>query len=166
MLLLRALRSWHAGGFQCGAIEHVLEFIQSKITKFEDNVCEVEHAAAGSTWFSIKSILCELLQGPSKSSQTSTTGRKVAVATARRTVMRRHERQSGIQGISFDQASLCWRLSFQMSGKRQRHDFSTKKFLKQGLADNEALQASLQEAKLFREPEVDLANICHFGILL
>ena len=166
MLLLRALRSWQEGEFQCCAIKHILEFIQSKITTFEDNVCEVEHAAAGSTWCSIKSLLCELLQGQSKSSQTSTTGRKVAVAKTTDTATRRQGRQPGRQGISWDQKSLRWRLSFQASGKRQKISFSTNKFLQQGLTDNEALQASWQEAKAYREPEADLANICNLGILL
>eukprot|EP00439_Symbiodinium_sp_Y106_P008887 s3486_g1.t1 len=69
------------------------------------------------------------------------------------------ERQSGIQGISWHGPKQCWQLSFLEAGKRKRPSFRISKHMMKGLSEAEALRASLQEAKAFREELVRLGKL-------
>ena len=145
-LLLDALNLWRTKQYGCSAIAHVLDFVQVKISKFEDNVGEIRGAAAGKAWLSIKDAVEEMLQGVSALGEFDGGNRAVE---ADRTV--RLERQSGIQGITWDRLKMCWCLSWYEAGKRPRRSFPAAKFLRQGLCEDEAVEAALQEVKAFRE---------------
>ncbi|CAE7814300.1 unnamed protein product [Symbiodinium sp. CCMP2456] len=61
------------------------------------------------------------------------------------------ERQSGIPGITWEGVMPGWRVNWQVSGKRTRNNFSITQHMKLGLAEAEAVEAALQEAKAFHE---------------
>ncbi|CAE7906975.1 unnamed protein product, partial [Symbiodinium necroappetens] len=61
------------------------------------------------------------------------------------------ERQSGIQGICWNRLMALWRVSWQEGGKRRLCQFPISKHMKLGLSEAEAVEASLEEAKAFRE---------------
>ena len=153
-LLLEALRAWRLRRFDCQAIEHVLEHVQGKISKFEDNVGEIQGAAAGEVWVSIKQTVDELLQraeaGPSmpEAQRTNSAAHRSKNAGA---LKGRLERQSGIQGIHWSNAKSAWTVSRQEAGKQRQINFSIAEFLKQGLGEEEAVEATLQKAKAYRE---------------
>ena len=60
------------------------------------------------------------------------------------------ERQSGVQGICWHKLGL-WQLSVLEGGKRQRITFPISKHMKEGLSEDEAVAAALEEAKAHRE---------------
>eukprot|EP00439_Symbiodinium_sp_Y106_P051623 s3601_g6.t2 len=152
-LLLHALRVWQMNQFDCQAIEHVLDFVQQKISKFENKVGEIQGAAAGKAWLKIKQIVDELLvqeEAPSKTHAKGTTKGHNKVKT-------RLERQSGIQNISWVVGKAGWKCE---RCKRRGADgvckglwrlFPIAKFLEDGLGEEAAVEAALQEAKAYRE---------------
>ena len=156
-LLLRALWSWRANLFECHAIQHVLEYVKSKISKFEDKVGGIQDASAGKVWLCIKRAVDELLH----LDQQHVLG-QAAISAARTladTAMRRLERQSGIQGISWHTLTSAWRVAWHDGCKRKRVAFSITQLLKQGLEEDEAVAAALQRAKTFREELVEQGKL-------
>ncbi|CAE7471090.1 unnamed protein product [Symbiodinium sp. CCMP2592] len=69
------------------------------------------------------------------------------------------DRQSGIPGICWHRGKLCWQLSFYEAGKRQNLNYPISTHLKLGLAEAEASEAALEEAKAFREELVRLGKL-------
>ena len=61
------------------------------------------------------------------------------------------ERRSGIQNISWQQATTCWRVKWTETGKEKKKNFSITRFLEQGLDEDTAVEAALREAKAARE---------------
>ena len=61
------------------------------------------------------------------------------------------ERQSGVQGISWHRTRMYWQVSFQKAGKQQRVNFPVSEHIKEGLSEDEAVAAALEEAKAHRE---------------
>ena len=61
------------------------------------------------------------------------------------------ERQSGVQGITWEKVMPGWRVNTQEAGKRARVGFPIRPFLRQGLSEEEAVAAALREAKAHRE---------------
>ena len=61
------------------------------------------------------------------------------------------ERRSGIQNISWNQQKTCWRLQWTEAGKGNNIHFFVTRFLEQGLDEEAAVEAALQEAKAARE---------------
>ena len=180
-LLLDALNLWRTKQYNCSAIAHVLDFVQVKISKFEDNVGEIGGAAAGAVWVSIQQAIDDMLNGEemqtgdfalpaamAADTLTRRLGRQrsmhcaeenessaecfpAAKTRAARGPSTRLERQSGIQGISWNTSTPGWRVSWQEDGRPRRLQFSISKFLKQGLSEELADQSALQEAKDCRE---------------
>ena len=146
-LLLDALKLWRTKQYDRSAIAHVLDFVQMKISKFEDNVGEIGGAAAGKAWLSIKDAVEEMLQGVSAVGEPESEDRVVEAAFRKR----RLERQSGIRGINWDRLRMCWRVWWFEAGKRPQRSFPATNFLKQGLSEEEAVEAALQEVKAFRQ---------------
>ena len=144
-LLLDALHLWRVKQYDCTAIAHVLDFVQGKIEKFEDNVGDIEGAAAGAIWSSIKQAVNDMLHSAEENAQSAERAFPAAKAVGPRN---RLERQSGIQGISW--LRFGWSVSWR-DGKLKRIFFSVSKFVKQGLSEEAAVTAALEEAKTFRE---------------
>ena len=152
-LLIEALRTWRLRRFDCLAIEHVLQYVQDKISKFEESVGEIQGAAAGKAWAEIKQAVDQLLQR-------AVDGHSIPEARGSKRVLLRSknvgivngrlERQSGVQGISWSPNAL-WTLSWQEAGIRHRQCFPIKGFVKQGLGEEEAVEAALRQAKDYRE---------------
>ncbi|CAE7554527.1 unnamed protein product [Symbiodinium sp. CCMP2456] len=69
------------------------------------------------------------------------------------------ERQSGIQGIIWKREMACWRVQWQVAGKRKLLHFPISKHMKLGLSEAEAVEAALEEAKAFREELVRLGKL-------
>ena len=116
-VLLEALRAWRMGGFDSAAIKVALEHIQLKIQRFEANVGELHAAASSKVWLSIKEAISGVLQHAVAEYQNgeSNAGTRKLPDTS----MRRLERQSGIQGLSWDRRSLRWRIARRETGKRR-----------------------------------------------
>lgn len=150
LLLLHALRSWRRRRFDCHQIEDVLQYVQAKIDKFERDVGEIQVAAAGIVWLSIKSAVGEMLQHAQGGTQETKILSHAARTTAD-TAMRRLERQSGVQNISWQRLTQGWQVSWHDGMKRNRNLFSICKFLKQGLCEEDAVKKALDEAKSFRK---------------
>ena len=171
-LLLDALNLWRTKQYNCSAIAHVLDFVQVKISKFEDNVGEIEGAAAGSVWVSIQQAIDDMLNGADVQTGDFALPAAMAADALTRQLQRqgsihcaaslpsaetraarstRLERQSGVQSISWNTMTPGWRVSWQEGGRRRRLQFSISKFLKQGLSEEAADQSALQEAKDCRE---------------
>ena len=97
-LFLQALHVWQMNQFDCQAIEHVLDFVQQKILKFENKAGEIRGAAAGKAWLEIKQMIDDLLlRAEARSKPHAKGGRKVPAKAVPRVIQ---ERQSGIQNIS------------------------------------------------------------------
>ena len=60
-------------------------------------------------------------------------------------------RQSGIQNISWNRFAFCWRVRTEKTGKKVQEYFPIRPFLQQGLGEEEAVAAALQEAKAQRK---------------
>eukprot|EP00439_Symbiodinium_sp_Y106_P023210 s6180_g2.t2 len=150
LLLLQALCSWRRKRFDCHNIEDVLQYVQAKIDKFERNVGQIQIAAAGNVWLSIKSAVDELLQQGQGGTEEANIPSHASRTTAD-TAMRRLERQSGIQHISWQRLTLGWQVSWHDGMKRNRTLFSICKFLKLGLGEEDAVKKALDEAKALRE---------------
>ena len=106
---------------------------------------EIEGAAAGAIWSSIKQAVNDMLQSAEENAQSAERAFPAAKAVGPRN---RLERQSGIQGISWQR--FGWNVSWQ-DGKLKRIFFSVTKLVKQGLSEEAAVTAALEEAKTFRE---------------
>ena len=155
VLLLDMLRAWQARQFDSHVIQCVLEYIQTKISKFEDNVGAVASAAAGTMWLSIKHAVEELLQRPEQ--HVSSERRNSAWPTERQLLdhdcednvqgLRRLERQSGTEGIAWHRLSMGWRVSWYDEGRRKWKVFSILKLLREGVDEGEAVQQALSEAR-------------------
>ena len=158
-LLLLALRVWRLNQFDCHTIQHVLDFLQEKIKKFEDNVGQIQEAAAGKAWIKIKQAVDVLMPGA-----TAPSSSEVQSAEAQVQVARDHkpykagvrlERQSGIQNISWSVVGAAWECrEYSRKGtgwKAKTRTFKISKFLEQGLDNEAAVEAALQEAKAYRE---------------
>ena len=61
------------------------------------------------------------------------------------------ELQSGIQGIIWKREKACWRVQWRVAGKQNQLHFPIAKHMKLGLTEAEASEASLRQAKAFRE---------------
>ena len=175
-LLLEALRTWQANGCDCGAIEHVLRYLQNQIFKFEATVGKIESAAAGATWSSIKQIvhallLCKEVLLPESSmcsqsrplvvdslsalhatpSMDSPGCSPTQAADERKSSNRsrgRLERQSGVQNICWESTFPSWRIRWYTSARKRRSKtFPLDPFMKQGLSEDEAIQAALRQAR-------------------
>eukprot|EP00439_Symbiodinium_sp_Y106_P084302 s177_g25.t1 len=158
-LLLLALRVWRLNQFDCHTIQHVLDFLQEKIKKFEDNVGQIQEAAAGKAWIKIKQAVDVLMPGA-----TAPSSSEVQSAEAQVQVARDHkpykagvrlERQSGIQNISWSVVGAAWECrEYSRKGtgwKAKTRTFKISKFLEQGLDNEAAVEGALQEAKAYRE---------------
>ena len=153
-LLLHALRMWQMNQLDCQAIEHVLDCVQQKINKFENKVGEIQGAAAGKAWLRIKHVVDELLRAEIPSNPLARVATKSQAKAARR-VNARLERQSGIQNITWVARQDGWecRRSYGKGSIRRQKSrvFPIAKFRGQGLAEEAAVEAALQEAKAYRE---------------
>ena len=119
-LLLHALHLWRTKRYDCSAIEHVLDFVQGKIEKFEDKVGEIEGAAAGAIWSSIKQAVNDMLPSAEEKGQCGDLpAGKAADDKATDGFMKRLDRQSGIQGICWNRSTPGWRVAWR-DGGRQR----------------------------------------------
>ncbi|CAE7495715.1 unnamed protein product [Symbiodinium microadriaticum] len=145
-LLLHALRMWQMNQFDCEAIEHVLDCVQRKITKFENKVGEIQCAAAGKAWLKIKQMIDELLLRAEARSKPHAKAPKFRVIL---------ERQSGIQNITWNEKKAGWQCQLGSNKKqgfvRKARLFNASKFLEQGLGEEAAVEAALQEAKAYRK---------------
>ncbi|CAE7334761.1 unnamed protein product [Symbiodinium sp. CCMP2456] len=144
-LLLHALRMWQMNQLDCKAIEHVLDCVQEKISKFESKA-----------WLKIKQMVDELLlrvEVPSNPPHAKRTRKAHAESGPKVNV--RLERQSGIQNISWVVQKAAWKCeeSSRCGGVRtvKSRVFPISKFLEEGLGEEAAVEAALQEAKAFRE---------------
>ena len=61
------------------------------------------------------------------------------------------ERQSGVPNMVWARLMCCWCIQFREAGKRRQVSFPIKLFQKQGLSEDEAVEAALREAKAHRE---------------
>ena len=61
------------------------------------------------------------------------------------------ERQSGVQGISWNKEMAAWRVQWYDGSKRRARNFPVSKHMKEGLCEDEAVAAALEEAKAHRE---------------
>ena len=158
-LLLEALRAWRIGRFDCCAIEEALQCIQRKIDKFEEKVSEIRAAAAGKVWLSIKELVDELLHHGASPGASHTDSKHCADTSLRRS----NERQSGVCGVMWDRDNRRWRVFWQdaETGKRRESSVAIEKFLKQGLDEEAAIEAALEEAKT-RRKELALAGKLKF----
>ncbi|CAE7476519.1 unnamed protein product [Symbiodinium microadriaticum] len=162
-LLLRALHVWRINQFDCHAIEHVLDVVHGKISKFEEQAGEVRSAAAGKAWLKIKQAVELMLRAGAPSSSTLQGEDFAAEAQVQAAqhlkphrVKPRLERQSGIQNINWSVGRRCWACQYfsnkkGMKCKNTIRYFPIAKFLEEGLGDEAAVDAALQEAKAYRE---------------
>ncbi|CAE7253254.1 unnamed protein product [Symbiodinium sp. CCMP2456] len=163
-LLLHALHVWRINLFDCHAIEHVLDVVQGQINKFEERAGEIRGAAAGKAWLKIKQAVDELMLRAGAPSSSTLPGEDFAAEAQVQAaqplkphrVKPRLERQSGIQNINWSVGRRCWACQYfsnkkGMKCKNTIHYFPIAKFLEQGLGDEAAVDAALQEAKAYRE---------------
>ena len=173
-LLLDVLAAWRTHQFESSSILCVLEYVQTKITKFEDSLGEISNAAAGTVWLSIKQTVEDLFQQNhgwqpshsqscfSRASEKQLDDANASVergghdqtAETRRGVLRgfrRLDRQSGIPGISWNRSKLCWVLELRNAGRRTTANFYIVRLLKQGVDEDKAVDTALQKAKEQRE---------------
>ena len=157
-LLLHALRLWQMNQFDCQAIEHVLDFVQQKIGKFEKKVGELDGAAAGKAWLRMKHAVDELLLQIQPQSSSHVHGAEAQAEAAHPIKRGRVERQSGIEHITWVAGANggAWRCNFYTDrtrkGRKQvARSFPISKFLEEGLVEEAAVEAALQEAKAYRE---------------
>ncbi|OLQ13380.1 hypothetical protein AK812_SmicGene2618 [Symbiodinium microadriaticum] len=170
-LLLHVLHVGRMNQFDCRAIEHVLDFVQQKINKFEDKVGEIAGAAAGKAWLKIKHSVGQLLLPTETPSATEVQGSQVATEMQVEAshqlkphrVRVRLERQSGIQNITWSVVGGSWKCQcFTRNGTKWKNtcrSFPISKFLEQGLGDEAAVEAALQEAKAYREELVQQGKL-------
>ena len=153
-LFLHALRMWQMNRFDCQAIEHVLDCVQQKISNFENKVGEIQGAAAGKAWLKIKQMVEHLLRVETHSKPHVQSATKAQAEAAHRVGVRL-ERQSGIQNISWYVKDASWKCkrSYTHGGVRKAtaRYFPISKFLEQGLGEEAAVEAALQEAKAYRK---------------
>eukprot|EP00439_Symbiodinium_sp_Y106_P029266 s1240_g3.t1 len=154
-LLLHALKVWRMNEFDCHAIEHVLELLQRKISKFEDKVGEIQSAAAGNAWLKIKNMVEKMLLHVEEQSSLLVPGTGAQTQAARR-ARRTVERQSGIEHIAWRVDTNSWRCHYYTGSikdgrKEVSRTFPITKFLEQGLSEEAAVEAALQKAKAYRE---------------
>ena len=69
------------------------------------------------------------------------------------------ERQSGVQNIQWKPDRAAWCVNHQEAGRNKQLHFPISKHMKLGLSEAEASEASLQEAKAFREELVRLGKL-------
>eukprot|EP00439_Symbiodinium_sp_Y106_P076853 s1733_g15.t3 len=154
-LFLHALRMWQTSHFDCQAIEHVLDCVQQKISKFESKVGEIQGAAAGKAWLKIKKMVDELLLRVEAPSISHANGARKAQTKAAQKAKTRLERQSGIQNITWVVKHASWKCqrSYGKGAIRRQKArfFPISKFLGQGLGEEAAVEAALKEAKAYRE---------------
>ncbi|CAE7319105.1 unnamed protein product [Symbiodinium sp. CCMP2456] len=155
-LFLQALHMWQMNQFDCQAIEHVLDCVQQKISNFESKVGEIQGAAAGKAWLKIKQVVDHLLQVETHSKpKPHVQSAAKALAESAHRVGVRLERQSGIQNISWYVKDASWKCkrTYTRGGVRKASAryFAISKFLEQGLGEEAAVEAALQEAKAYRE---------------
>ncbi|CAE7881338.1 unnamed protein product [Symbiodinium microadriaticum] len=157
-LLLHALRLWQMNQFDCQAIEHVLDFVQQKIGKFEKKVGELDGAAAGKAWLRIKHAVDELLLQIQPQSSSHVHGAEAHAEAAHPIKRGRVERQSGIEHINWKEGAnggawicRCNTASTSNGRKGTARLFPISKFLEEGLGEEAAVEAALQEAKAYRE---------------
>ncbi|CAE7804156.1 unnamed protein product [Symbiodinium sp. CCMP2592] len=152
-LLLHALSLWHLNQFDCQAIEHVLDCLQQKISKFEKKVGDIQSAAAGNAWLKIKQMVDELLLQVKTPPNLHVQDATKAQAEAAHKFRTRQERQSGIQNICWQGQKMGWQcqIGSRWGAVRKARLFPISKFLEQGLAEEAAVEAALQEAKAYRE---------------
>ena len=134
-LLLEALRAWQIRRFGRHAIEEALAYIQQKIDRFEERVCEIRGAAAGKAWLSIKQAVHDVIH------------KEASHACKKKP--EENEQQSGMMGISWKRHTRRWRVCWQnaRTGKAQTCHFPINKFLKEGCDEQTAIEAALEEAK-------------------
>ena len=148
-LLLATLRRWLGCQFDCHAIGYALEHINGRIKKFEDNMGDIRGAAGGFAWHAIKRAVDQVLQGPAEHSKvqpaTSVVSSFVDDAKGRQ------ERQSGVQNISWNSRAFYWCISWCEDSKQHKIIFPITRFMKQGLDEDAAIEAALQEARDRRE---------------
>ncbi|CAE7781975.1 unnamed protein product [Symbiodinium sp. CCMP2456] len=155
-LLLHTLSMWRTYQCDCEAIEHVLDCVQQKINKFENKVGEIQGAAAGKAWLKIKQIVDELLLQVRAPPNLHAQGATKAEAESAHKFRTRQERQSGIQNICWQGQKMGWQCQIgsrqgrQGTGRKARL-FPISRFLEQGLGEEAAVEAALQEAKAYRE---------------
>ena len=125
-VLLEALHAWQVSQYDCHAIEHVLEYIHEKINKFEESAGEIRGAAAGKVWWTIKHVVDDLLSAGSGPGHLEIQDAEsvAPLEKSARLVKRRLERQSGIQGLSWDASLQRWSLYTWEDGKRKWFRFS------------------------------------------
>ena len=154
-LFLHALCTWQMNQFDCQVIKHLLDYVQQKINKFENKVGEIQGAAAGEAWLNIKQMVGELLLRVEACSNPHSTAARKARTKAAQKAKTRLERQSGIQNITWvvkDASWKCQRSYGKGAIRRQKaRFFPISKFLGQGLGEEVAVEAALQEAKAHRE---------------
>ena len=157
-LLLQALRLWQMNQFDCHAIEHVLDFVQQKIGKFENKVGEIHGAAAGKAWLKIKHAVDELLLPLQPQSSSRAHGAEGHTQASHPLKYKRVERQSGIEHITWREGTNggWWTCRFYTDStkkgrKQATRSFPISKFLEEGLGEEAAVEAALQEAKAYRE---------------
>ncbi|CAE7812270.1 unnamed protein product [Symbiodinium sp. CCMP2592] len=159
-LLLHALHVWRINQFDCHVIEHVLDVVQQKISKFEAQAGEIRDAAAGKAWLNIKQAVDELMLRAAAPASSPVSGAEDEVEAAQRLkphrVKPRLQRQSGIQNINWSVGRRCWACQYfsnkkGMKCKNTIRYFPVAKFLEQGFGDEAAVDAALQEAKAYRE---------------
>ncbi|CAE7248566.1 unnamed protein product, partial [Symbiodinium microadriaticum] len=156
-LLVHTLSLWRTYQFDCQAIEHVLDCVQQKINKFENKVGEIQGAAAGKAWLRIKQVVDELLlqvrAPPNLHVQGAIPRATKARVEAAHKFRTRQERQSGIQNICWQGQKMGWQcqIGSRQGTVRKARLFPITKFLEQGLGEEAAVEAALQEAKVYRE---------------
>ncbi|CAE7608462.1 nek3 [Symbiodinium sp. CCMP2456] len=152
-LLLQALHVWQMNQFDCQAIEHVLDFVQQKIIKFETKAGEIRGAAAGKAWLKIKQMIDELLLQIQPQSSSRVHSAEAQTQAAHPIKRGRVERQSGIQHITWRDGTNGggWTCRFYTGRKKAARSFPISKFLEEGLGEEAAVQAALQDAKAYRE---------------
>ena len=137
---------WRTSHYDFGVIEHVLGFVHVKIDKFEERVGSIQDAAAGSSWQAIKDVIDEL-QGVARGAS----GLQACEAKRRERLFRRFQRQSGVQNICWKKEIASWRVQWLEAGKYKVIHFPISKHMKEGLSEEEAVAAALEEAKKHRE---------------
>ena len=156
LLLLAALRAWRANQFDARVIEHILEYVQVKLEKFE-SMGKIHSPTAGAVWVSIQDAVKEIrrVEGTMQVVQSTSRARRAASDTR----MRQLERQSGVQNIGWNSSNMNWQLSVQEAGKQKRIYFPIASLLKQGLGEEAAIDAALQNAKAKREELVQKGKL-------
>eukprot|EP00439_Symbiodinium_sp_Y106_P058509 s2891_g8.t1 len=154
-LFLYALHVWQMNHFDCQAIEHILDCVHQKISKFENNFGEIQGAAAGKAWLKLKQIVAELQLRVEATWNPHAKGATKTQAEAARKVGVRQERQSGIQNIRWNAGRLGWECQRSygkgVSRRQTSRWFPISRFLQEGLGEEAAVEAALQQAKAFRE---------------